>query len=89
MTVHIVVNENGQPKIVWSGAALFFLGIWAVCGGIPALGYGMAFRDWKLAGMALLAGLFIGCITFPMLLIQQYRTPVDQLPKRERPARGR
>ena len=84
MVLNVVENVNGRAKVSWPGAAVLFLGLVAACALVPAAGSWLLFGDAKLAGMAVATGFSIACCSFPLLLIQQLRLPLERLPIRVR-----
>ena len=82
LNVNVVENDNGRARVCWAGAVVLFLSLIAACGAVPATGFWLAFGDAKLVGTAVATGFSIACCSFPLLLIQQLRLPLERLPKR-------
>lgn len=82
MAISVVENVAGRARVNWAGASVLLLGLFAACGLVPAAGMWLAFADAKLVGTALAVGFSIACCSFPMLLVQQMRLPLDKLPTR-------
>ena len=83
MALNVVENVNGRARVSWPGALVLFLGLLAPCSLVPAAGFWLALGDARLAGMAVAVGFSIACCSFPLLLGQQLRLPLDRLPKRD------
>ena len=83
MALNVVENVNGRARVSWPGALVLFLGLLAPCALVPAAGFWLALGDARLAGMAVAVGFSIACCSFPLLLGQQLRLPLDRLPKRD------
>ena len=83
MALNVVENVNGRARVSWPGALVLFLGLLAPCALVPAAGFWLVLGDAKLSGMAVAVGFSIACCSFPLLLGQQLRLPLDRLPKRD------
>ena len=86
MALNAVENVKGQARVSWPGATVLFLGLVAACGAIPAVGLWLVLGDAKLVGTAVAVGFSIACCSFPILLIQQLRLPLDRLPAHAEPS---
>lgn len=82
MAINVVENCDGRAQIKWFGVFVLFIGLFVASGLIPATGMWLLLGGTKPAGMALAIGFFIACCTFPMLVLQQLRLPIDRLPIR-------
>ena len=84
MVLNVVENAGGRAQVRWAGAGVLFLGLVAACAAVPAVGFWLVLGDAKLAS-TVAAGFSMACCTFPLLLIQQLRLPLDRLPTRAEP----
>jgi len=82
MALNVVENVDGQARVSWPGASVLFLGLVMACAAIPAAGLWLAFGDVRLIGSAVAVGFSMACCTFPQLIMQQVRLPLDRLPAR-------
>lgn len=80
MAINVVENVHGKARVRWLGALVLFIGLWTACGLIPAAGMWVAFGDSKLTGTAIAVGFSIACCSFPMLIVQQLRLPIEKVP---------
>ena len=83
MAFLVVENVNGRARVSWPGAVLLFSGLIAACVAVPATGLWLAFGDARLTGIAVAVGFSMACCSFPLLLDQQLRLPLDRLPTRD------
>lgn len=80
MAINVVENCDGRAQIRWFGVLALFIGLFVASGLIPAAGMWLLLGSPKLAGMALAIGFSMACCTLPMLVMQQFRLPIDRLP---------
>ena len=85
MTFNVVENVGGRPRVSWPGAAVLFLGLVAAAAAVPAAGFWLAFHDITLVGSAVAVGFSMACCSWPLLLVQQSRLPLDRLPTHAAP----
>jgi hypothetical protein len=88
VALNVVENVGGRARVFWPGAAVLFLGLVAACVAVPATGLWLALGDGKLVANAVPIGFSIACCSFPLLLTQQLRLPLDRLPTRGEPGGG-
>jgi len=82
MALNVVEIVNGRPRVSWPGAVVLFLGLVAACAAIPGFSFWLAFGDARLVSTAVAVELWSACYSFTMLLGQQLRLPLAQLPTR-------
>jgi phosphatidylserine synthase len=80
MSIHVVENVHGKAHVKWLGAATLFLGLYSACGLVPALAIWLLSFDANATRTALAVGFSMACCTLPILIIQQLRTPIGDMP---------
>ncbi len=80
MKLNVVENAGGRAQVCWLGTAVLFLGLFTASAAIPAAGFWLVFRDLKMVSSAVAVGTSMACCSFPLLLIQQLRLPLNRLP---------
>ena len=82
MAINVVENVNGVARVNWMGVSVT-IGVVCTCAIVPAIGMWLLFPDTNLAGTAFSHGFAIGCGTLPVLVLQQLRLPIENLPRRQ------